>query len=230
MEKKMIKAVYFDLFFTLITPAYGEKNNEFDILGLSVEEWEKYAEDASLYRERALGAVGSEMEIIDRIAAIMPFEVSDIQKQKVLEARRERMRTALQNVSADIIDALKILKRKEVKIGLISNADMIDCRYWKESRLCSFFDDAVFSCEVGLLKPDRHIYELAMRRLGVLPDVCMFVGDGGSEELYGARSAGMKTVFTEALVEKIGENRSHIMAQADHHIENFREVLNYIES
>lgn len=226
----MVKAVFFDLFFTLITPAYRKKSNEFDILGLSVEEWEKYAEDDSLYRERALGAVSSEMEIIEKIAAIMPFEVSDIQNQKILEARRERMRAALQNISDDLLDILRILKMWGVKIGLISNADRIDCRYWKESKLFSFFDDAVFSCEAGLLKPDRNIYELAMRRLEVSPDACLFVGDGGSDELYGAKSAGMRTVFTEALERKTGEDRSRIMAYADHHIQNFRELLNCMES
>lgn len=224
----MIKAVYFDLFFTLITPAYGKRNNEYDLLGLSIEEWEKYAEEPSLYQERALGTVNSEMEIIDKIAAIMPFEISAIQKQKVLEARRERMRAALQNVSNEITGVLKIMKRKGMKIGLISNADRIDCRYWKESELSAFFDDAVFSCDVGLLKPDRHIYELAMQHLGVPPEVCLFVGDGGSNELQGAKSAGMKTVFTEALEIKDSESRSRIMAYADHHIENFSEIMKCI--
>ena len=40
----MIKAIYFDLFFTLIVPVYVEANNEFEILDLSVNEWENFAE------------------------------------------------------------------------------------------------------------------------------------------------------------------------------------------
>lgn len=44
----MMKAIFFDLFFTLIIPAYEKTNNEFDMLGLSISEWEKYAEDAAL--------------------------------------------------------------------------------------------------------------------------------------------------------------------------------------
>ena len=32
----MIKAIYFDLFFTLIVPAYEKANNEYDLLSLSV--------------------------------------------------------------------------------------------------------------------------------------------------------------------------------------------------
>ncbi len=40
----MIKAIFFDLFFTLIIPAYDKENNEFEIVNLSMHEWEKYAE------------------------------------------------------------------------------------------------------------------------------------------------------------------------------------------
>lgn len=71
----MIKAIYFDLFFTLIVPAYEKTNNEYDILNLSVSEWEQYAENDILYHERALGFVKTEIEIIDKIMSLMPFEV-----------------------------------------------------------------------------------------------------------------------------------------------------------
>ena len=47
----MIKAVYFDLFFTLIIPSYEKINNEYDILHLSMTEWENYAENDMVYQE-----------------------------------------------------------------------------------------------------------------------------------------------------------------------------------
>lgn len=222
----MIKAIYFDLFFTLIIPEYDKEYSEFDILNLSVCEWEKYAEDVDLYRERALGLVKSEREIIEKIAAKIPFDVSDIQKEKLLIAREKRMETALQNVSENITGILKMLKSKGLKLGLISNADIIDCKYWEKSALAAFFDDAIFSCNVGFLKPDKRIYELAMQNLNVLPSECLFVGDCGSNELYGAKSVGMKTVFTEALEIKSGEKRNSIMKNADYCIRDFGEILN----
>lgn len=224
----MIKAVYFDLFFTLIIPSYEKINNEYDILHLSMTEWENYAENDMLYQERALGQVKSEMEIIDRIVSVIPFQVNDIQKKQILSAREKRMKNALHNVPEDMIDVLKILKTRKIKIGLISNADIIDCKYWGESKLASFFDDVIFSCNVGFLKPDRQIYELAMQNLKVLPDESLFVGDGGSNELFGAKSAGMKTIFTEALENKNGEKRNNIMKYADYHINNFAEILKYV--
>jgi len=224
----MIKAIYFDLFFTLIIPTYPKLDNEFSILNLSVDEWENYAEKDVLYKERALGLVKSEEEIIDRIISAIPFKVSYLQKEKVLLAREERMKAALENVSIEIIDTLKCLKDKDIKIGLISNADVIDCKHWNQSRLSTYFDDAIFSCNVGMLKPDKRIYELAMNHLNVLPSECMFVGDGGSNELYGAKAVGMKTIFTEALEVKTDEKRSSIMEQADYHVKRFREILDCV--
>lgn len=224
----MIKAIYFDLFFTLIVPVYVEANNEFEILDLSVNEWENFAESDVLYQERALGLVKSEKEIINKIVSTIPFDISDIQKEKILLARENRMKAALQNVSFDIIDVLKKLKNYNIKLGLISNADIIDCKFWKQSQLSNLFDDAIFSCDVGILKPDRRIYELAMNRFNVVPSECMFVGDGGSNELYGAKSVGMKTVFTEALEVKTDEKRIRIMEYTDYHVKYFREILNCI--
>lgn len=52
-------------------------------------------------------------------------------------------------------------------------------------------DVVAFSCELGVRKPDPEIYLAATRRLNVQPDECVFVGDGGSNELYGAHELGM---------------------------------------
>ncbi|MDE6419370.1 MAG: HAD family hydrolase [Lachnospiraceae bacterium] len=221
----MIKAIYFDLFFTLIVPAYGKINNEFDILNLSVGEWEQYAENDILYRERALGFVKNETEIIDKIVSLMPFEVRVVQKQQVLNAREMRMQNALKMVSKEILDVLQKLKAENIKLGLISNADCIDCKYWEQSPLFPYFDDAIFSCDVGLLKPDRQIYELAMQRLDVSPEDCLFVGDGGSNELCGAKEAGMGTVFSEMLETKNDEQKKTIIKYADYHIKHINELF-----
>ena len=224
----MFKAIYFDLFFTLIVPAYENVNNEFDILNMPVDEWEQYAENDLLYRERALGLVKTEAEIIDKIVSLIPFEVSVLQKEQVLFAREKRMKAALNMVSKKILDALQKIKSMDIKLGLISNADCIDCKYWNQSPLFQYFDDAVFSCDVGLLKPDRQIYELAMERLNVSPEQCLFVGDGGSNELCGAKSAGMETVFFEMLETKSDERRNAIIRYADYQVRHINELFNYL--
>ena len=224
----MVKAIYFDLFFFLIVPAYEKTNNEYDILSLSVSEWEQYAENDILYHERALGFVKNEIEIIDKIMSLMPFKVSIIQKEQVLFAREQRMKNALKMISKEVLDTLQKLKLMDIKLGLISNADCIDCKYWDQSPLFRYFDDSIFSCNVGLLKPDRQIYELAMQRLNVFPEQCLFVGDGGSNELCGAKTAGMGTVFSEMLETKNAEQRKAIIKYADYQIKHINELFNYL--
>lgn len=223
----MIKAVFFDLFFTLVYPAYSHIN-EYDIIGISPVEWEKYAEDDSLYHERALGRVKTEKEIIDHIVTIMPYDLNRYQTEQLLQRREERMKRALLTIDDTIMDTLKKLHKKEIKLGLISNADLIDSKYWNQSPLSPLFDTAIFSCNVGMLKPDPQIYQLAMEESEVKPKESIFIGDGGSDELSGAKCAGMTTIFTEYLESKSTEKKERIKQYADYHIEVFSDLLKYV--
>ena len=66
---------FFDLFFTLIKPEYCPDMSENEVLGLSIEEWESYAEDKALYLERAGGFVTEESKIIEDITMLLPKRV-----------------------------------------------------------------------------------------------------------------------------------------------------------
>lgn len=101
----MTKAVFFDLFFTLIYPKYSDIN-EYDVIGMSAMEWEKYAENNAIYFERAIGKVRTEKEIIDRIVDIMPYDLNESQKQEILQRREERMKRALLTIDSKILDTL----------------------------------------------------------------------------------------------------------------------------
>ena len=224
----MTKAVFFDLFFTLIYPSYSIEN-EYDVLGISSSEWESYAENNILYDERAKGKIRNEREIIDRIVNIMPYKVTEEQKRKILLKREERMKRALLSVDNKVLEILGRVREKGVKIGLISNADIIDIKYWNDSPLSAFFDSVIFSCDVGILKPETEIYQLAMKRLNVKPEESIFIGDGGSNELFGARRAGMKTIFSEYLDCKSKIQKEMIIKYSDYHIESFDDILKYID-
>ena len=66
---------FFDLFFTLIKPEYCPDMSENEVLGLSIVEWESYAEDKVLYLERAGGLVTEESKIIEDITRLLPKRV-----------------------------------------------------------------------------------------------------------------------------------------------------------
>ena len=225
----MDRVLFCDLFFTLIVPYY-QSEKECDVLNLTPLEWENYAENSALYMERALGMVNTEQEIIGRIGKLLPFPVTKEQEDLLLKRRLERMRLAMSNVDQDVLQTLRIIGRRGIKICLISNADVIDCKYWKDSPLYELFDLSVFSCNVKMLKPDIKIYKYAMEQMNITPEKSVFIGDGGSDELRGAKMAGMKTVFSEYLEDKQEVERLNILKYADYHIKKFSGLIDCLEA
>ncbi|WP_172619423.1 HAD-IA family hydrolase [Paenibacillus alvei] len=97
------------------------------------------------------------------------------------------------HIRSDILELLEYLRKNNIKIGLISNCTEEEVRYWYESKLAQYFDEIIFSYEVGIAKPNIRIYQLACERLSVSPQESIFVGDGGSNELDGAYNSGLRT-------------------------------------
>ena len=110
--------------------------------------------------------------------------------------RRALARRVLDTVSAGTLEVLDALRADGHPLALISNATAEAAEAWPHCLLASRFDVAVFSCEVGLAKPDPGIYRLAAGRLGVDPTECVFVGDGADGELAGAAAVGMTVLRT----------------------------------
>ncbi len=72
-----------------------------------------------------------------------------------------------------IEDSLKL----RYKIGMISNASAGSVERKLTEQQLNLFDIKVISAEVGLLKPDPEIYNLAAEKLGVVCNECVFIDD-----------------------------------------------------
>jgi putative hydrolase of the HAD superfamily len=228
--KNEIDVVFFDLFFTLITPQYNDFRNENDVLGMAKEEWEKYAEDDGLYLERATGRETNPQKIIESIVQKIGMTVGENQIKEILKLRENRLKKSLIDVDYKIINALLDIKKSGKKLCLVSNADIIDAMYWNESPLNDLFDETIFSYEVGYLKPQNEIYEIGLKKMNTIPQKCFFVGDGGSDELKGAKKLGMKTILTGYLLEKQRKEYNAIKKFADYYIKDFREIIDIVKN
>ena len=224
----MKKAVFFDLFFTLANLEY-QSENEFTLLNISRQEWEASAENADVYQQRATGKLKTERQMLESMVDGLPFSVSENQLEKLVEIRNNRYQKSLTDIHPDILSTLKQLKESGIKLCLVSNADIIDKQYWGISPLKEYFDAVIFSCDVGIVKPDGKIYQLAMEKLNVSAADSIFAGDGGSNELYGAKAAGMATVLTEFLTQKDRQTKEKIAESADFIISDFKEILNIVK-
>jgi putative hydrolase of the HAD superfamily len=94
---------------------------------------------------------------------------------------------------AEMIEGIRAIRRRGVRMGLLSNSVGEDAVY-DRGLLGELFDGAVISSEVGLRKPDPAIYELVAERIGVSAGDCVYVDDLPGN-LKPARALGMATVL-----------------------------------
>lgn len=96
-------------------------------------------------------------------------------------------------------DALRDLRRDGYRIGLISNTGRTWGRYLREVKerlgIRDAFDVLVYSDEARARKPDRAIFEIALRELGTRPGEVVHIGDDATADVEGARAAGMGTIW-----------------------------------
>ncbi|MFI7577416.1 HAD family hydrolase [Micromonospora sp. NPDC049497] len=190
----MSRPVIFDLFHTLIQGADEERDRVVGEMAVmvGVDPAALVAAYHVTWRDRLVRwDVEETIRILARRLGGTP---TDEQVARAGEHRRALGRRVLHGVSAATLDVLDALRDDGHPLALISNATSDAAEAWPQSPLAHRFDVAVFSCDVGLSKPDPAIYQLAAERLGVGPAECIFVGDGADGELAGAAAVGM-TVF-----------------------------------
>lgn len=112
---------------------------------------------------------------------------------RAVDLRREMTRRSLFPIEG-ALDVLDELRSRGLGLGLISNCSSEVGELWEESQFADRFDAVVLSADVGLSKPDARIYRLALEHLGTEPGDAIFVGDGESDELVGAETAGLRAV------------------------------------
>ncbi|OUC02219.1 2-haloalkanoic acid dehalogenase [Bacillus thuringiensis serovar medellin] len=99
------------------------------------------------------------------------------------------------SIDQNTIRFLNHIKR-HIKVGIITNgstqrqkAKIIN------TNLNNYFDTIIISEEVGLSKPDKRIFELALNKLNVQPENTLFVGDDLEKDIAGPQNANIKGVW-----------------------------------
>jgi putative hydrolase of the HAD superfamily len=101
--------------------------------------------------------------------------------------------------SAILMDqALEVIThvRSKYRIGLITNG-RTSIQYGKIDQLGirEVFDFITVSEEAGVKKPDPRIFALALDKLEVKPEECIYIGDHPVNDIEGPASIGMETIW-----------------------------------
>jgi putative hydrolase of the HAD superfamily len=235
-QKLGVQAIVFDLFHTLIDPE-GFKPKDFrraeaaaEVTGLDKERFAAYWKDT--WKLRMLSP-RPEIEYLKEYAVKSGVSPSQASLDEADRALRRYQDIAILNPRQEVMDSLKLLKQKGYRLGILSNTFEGDTRQWTRSKLAPYFDAVAFSHEIGMIKPDQGAFNVILDRLGVDGSRSVFVGDGGSEELMGAKRAGFaRAVFMRRFVSTNGLRTKgeleEIAKHADVTVDTFEELCRIV--
>lgn len=112
-------------------------------------------------------------------------------------------------------EVLRLLKDSGLKIILATNAPPASKKAFDNLGLPDYFDKTVFSCDIGILKPDKQIFTYAISGFGIDPGEALMVGDSLEKDVKGAISAGLDGI----LIDRKG------LTEYDNKISDLRELI-----
>jgi len=122
-----------------------------------------------------------------------------------LDAASSRLGAGLwSSVVPGSIEGLRRLADTGVALGVVSNADGTIAELLVASKICQVGTGegvpvtiVVDSHVVGMAKPDRRIFEIALAELGVAPERAVHVGDTAHADVEGALAAGVRPLHLD---------------------------------
>ena len=94
------------------------------------------------------------------------------------------------------IEILEYLKQKEYKMHLITNGfESVQFKKIKNSGLQDYFIEVITSEASNSLKPQKEIFEYALKNANASVEKSIMIGDNESADIQGGINIGMDTIF-----------------------------------
>jgi putative hydrolase of the HAD superfamily len=192
-----MRAIVFDFFGTLTDPAAELERRAAlaetaGVLAVPADRF--WTVMSRSFTERITGVHGGTRTTLLEMARRCGVEPTERQLDAAVVAHlagAERVRRPRNGV----LKVLDDLRASGFRLGVLSDCSSELCEVWGAMVFAPLVDAAIFSWREGHRKPDGRLYAAVAGRLGVTAAQCWFVGDGGSREHQGARSAGMRPVL-----------------------------------
>lgn len=240
--ERRIEAVVFDLLFTLVHPGVypGGTDREgwlAEMLGIDPTtleaRWAAFEPELEAGRAPAGATTGLPPELawVKTVAAEFGIVVSE-SDMAIIDAQWDLTRRAvLLDPPPSTVDTLRALRARGLRLGVLSNTHASELRAWEQSPIASLVDVVALSYEIGVCKPDPAAYRHVLDRLHVSAARAAYVGDGSSNELVGARTAGFGLVVLaeEASRRWAAADLPQLRAQADASVVLLDELVPLIE-
>jgi len=210
----MIKAVIFD-YGGVVKGGHNLKRDIGLIYGISEEEVKEMEEKTEpIFSELNKGLINEE-EFWQKFSKTIGKPIPD----NCIELSRKIYEETFLFFS-EVIDLVKKLKTLGIKTAVLSNILNFQAEIIRKKDGYKEFDVVLLSYEEGLEKPDSDFYHLAIKRLNMKPEECIFVDDK-EKNLLPAINLGMKTILAKNPQQTVEDVISMIESENNLKLRNF---------
>ncbi|MEV4413586.1 HAD-IA family hydrolase [Catellatospora sp. NPDC049609] len=189
----MPRAVLFDFYGTLTTACTRGPAHSLVPRLLGCDPADYFAVLDTSFYPRCRGAHGDALDTMRWVVGELGVRVTPARLRAAQAARLMAVR-ADTHLRPEAVPTLWRLRRAGVRLAVVSDCAWELPEIMRGLPIGRLLDAKVYSVHVGQSKPHPRMYLTACEQLGVEPERCVFVGDGGSRELTGARALGMRAI------------------------------------
>ncbi len=168
----------------------------------------------------------------ERIAVILKGldrEIPEVEQNHLCKNIEEMELKIKPELAPGIKESIESLSKK-YKLGVISDTIFSSGRVLKqilvEYGLAQYFESFVFSDEAGCSKPDRRVFEIAARDLGVNTSDIVHIGDREKKDIQGAHQVGAKAIYTTVVLNRGPAKKAEAICQNYRDLEKIVDQLN----
>jgi putative hydrolase of the HAD superfamily len=223
----MLGAILFDLYETLITESGTRPPGVSSLAPALGCDRDAFRGHWKMLRPAVTRGRLSFRQALEEITTVLGNPADDLTLQRLCEQRIRTKAEPFERLEPKIVAMIDELRRRGLRVGVISNCCAEDVAAWPHSALAPRVDCTVFSFEVGLAKPEPEIYREALRRLRADVSETWFIGDGAEGELSGAEEAGLHPFRATWFLRRWPHYREEAGRFAD--IDNVEEIVGLVE-
>ena len=208
----MIKAVFFDFYYTLCVWGRSLKPRVQEITaryGIEID-WERYAAARENLYSDASGSDPTTHDLLENMQRIVnsyrdflsELGVEDYLDQmtwELLQSEHSLFAASAATLYDDTVPTLQHLRDAGFKLAIVSNWDTPLDPLTERLGIADYFDAITASHDerVKSAKPDPHIFNYTLAKVGVSAEEVVHVGDTYEADIVGARNAGIRPILID---------------------------------
>ena len=132
--------------------------------------------------------------------SLLEYKIADEALSKEMSVDYLDILPNKKNLFPYTIEILDYLKNKDYKMHLITNGfESVQFKKIKNSNIADYFIEVITSEASNSLKPNKEIFEYALKASGAKLETSIMIGDNESADIQGAINVGMDSIFVNHL-------------------------------